>query len=123
MLVVNEPNAADVVVVKMSGIVTAGEVDAALAQLGRLFEERRSLRFYVELIGFERIELAAAMREAAFFARHRRDTDRAAIVAAEPGERAAGWFVELFMGGETREFPAAARAEAMAWLAGGTGPE
>lgn len=116
MLVVNESSGSDVIVVKMSGVVTAAEIEAALPQVERIFEERERLRFYVELIGLESHALLAAWREATFFLRHRGKIERAAFVVATPGERAAGWVGELFMGGESREFPQGEEAQALAWL-------
>ncbi|MCG6122897.1 MAG: STAS/SEC14 domain-containing protein [Microvirga sp.] len=116
MLVVNETNESDVVVVKMSGVVTATEIDAALPQIERIFEERDRLRFYVELIGLESHELLAAWREASFFLSHRGKIERAAFVVSSPGERAVGWVGELFMGAESRDFAQGEEASAMAWL-------
>lgn len=116
MLVVNEASGSDVVVVKMSGVVSASEIEAALPQIERIFEERERLRFFVELVGLESHALLAAWREATFFLRHRGKIERAAFVVSTPGERAAGWVGELFMGGESREFAKGEEARAMAWL-------
>ncbi|TVR08083.1 MAG: STAS/SEC14 domain-containing protein [Salinarimonadaceae bacterium] len=116
MLVVNESSDSDIVVVKMSGVVTAAEIDVALPQIERIFEERERLRFYVELIGLESHALLAAWREATFFLRHRGKIERAAFIVSSPGERAVGWVGELFMGGESREFSRGEEALALAWL-------
>ncbi len=116
MLEINETYASDIVRLRLSGIVTAHEVEQAIPQLERLFSERKPLRLLVELLGFEQIEPMAAWEELSFLARHRDETARVALIVEAPGERMTARITEFFSGGEHREFSQGEEAAANAWL-------
>ena len=116
MLEINETYASDIVRLRLSGIVTAHDVEQAIPQLERLFSERKPLKLLVELLGFERIEPMAAWEELSFLARHRDETARVALIIETPGERIAARITEFFTGGEHREFRHGEEAAAHAWL-------
>jgi hypothetical protein len=113
---IEERRGDDVVTVKLSGIVTRNDVDAAIPRLEAIFEDRRQLRLYVELVGLERFELAGLWKELTFQARHRDQVTRTAFVVGSPGEEWAGWLAEQMSGGTSRRFALGEEAQAQARL-------
>lgn len=118
MIEVEEGAETDVVTVKISGVVTAAHIGAAIAQLERIVEERASLRLYVEMVGLNRFEPSGLWEEFKFDLRHRDAIARVAFVVSSAGEKWAGKLGGLLMGADAREFEIGQEAQAMAWLKG-----
>jgi hypothetical protein len=116
MIAIEEQPGGEFVTIKFSGIVTRGDVDAALPRLQRIFEERSPLRLYVELVGLDRFEFAGLWQELKFQAEHGGEIDRVAFVVGSTGEEWAGWLAEQLTGGATRRFELGEEKAAMAWL-------
>lgn len=116
MIAIEEQPGDDIVTIKLSGIVTRNDVDAAIPRLEPIFEDRRRLRLYVELVGLERFELAGLWKELTFQSRHGDQIRRAAFVVGSPGEEWAGWLGEQMSGGESRRFELGEEAKARTWL-------
>lgn len=116
MIEIHEHRSSDIVTVKLSGIVTRGDVQAETAQLERIFEERSPLRLYVEMLGLESFEAGGAWDELKLFLRHRDEISRIAFVVASPREQWAGWIGEVIAAGEAREFAIGDEEQAMTWL-------
>lgn len=116
MIEIEEPPGGDFVTIKLSGIVTRGDVDAALPRLQRIIEDRSPLRLYVELVGLDRFEVAGLWQELKFQARQGGEIDRAAFVVGSTGEEWAGWLAEQLVGGDSRRFALGEEEAAIAWL-------
>lgn len=116
MIEVIEEAEDEVVVVKVSGIVTRKNMEAAVPQLERIMEERAPLRLYVDLVGLDRFEPSGLWEELKFQFRHRDEIARAAFVVNSPGEQWARWLGELLVSGVAREFQVGEEPQARAWL-------
>ncbi len=116
MIEVHEETGSDIVKIKLSGIVTEGDIEAEKAQLERILEERSPLRIYVEMIGLDNFESGSAWNEVKFLFRHRDEVSRIAFVFNSQSEQWAGWVGELVAGGEARDFRMGEEEQAMAWL-------
>lgn len=116
MIAVEEERESDIVTVKVSGVVTAGDVAAAVAHLERILEERSPVRLYVEMVGLDGFETAGLWQELKFDLRHRGAIGRAAFVVGSAGEKWAGRLGGLLMGAKHRAFALGEEEQAMAWL-------
>lgn len=116
MIEIHEQRTSDIVTVKLSGIVTKGDIQAEAAQLERILEERAPLRLYVAMIGLDSFESGSLWEELKLFFRHRDEVSRIAFVVASPSEQWAGWIGEMIATGEAREFSIGEEEQAMAWL-------
>jgi hypothetical protein len=116
LIEIHEQRSSDIVTLKLSGIVTRGDISAETAQLERILEERSPLRLYVEMIGFDGFEPGGAWEELKLFFRHRDEISRIAFIVASRKEQWAGWIGEMIATGEAREFEIGEEDQAMAWL-------
>lgn len=116
MIEIEEQPGDTVVTIKLSGIVSRNDVDAAIPRLEAIFADRRQVRLYVELVGLDRFALDGLWKELKFQSRHSDQISRAAFVVGSPGEEWAGWLGEQLTGGASRRFELGEEAQAQAWL-------
>jgi hypothetical protein len=116
LIEIHEKRSSNLVKVRLSGIVTIGDVQAETAQIERILEEQSPLRLYVDMIGFDGFEQGGAWEEFKLLFRHRNEISRIAFVVSSSREQWVGWIGEMIAAGEAREFMLGEEEQAMAWL-------
>jgi len=113
---VNEENDGKVLVIHVSGKLTAEDYERFIPEVERLVEKRGKLRMLFEMHDFHGWKAAALWEDTKFAVKHYHDIERLAVVGEKKWQKGMTTFCRPFTKAEIRYFEHSRADEARAWL-------
>jgi len=113
---VNEENNGKVLVIHVSGKLTAEDYEQFVPEVERLVEKRGKLRMLFEMQDFHGWKATALWEDTKFAVKHYHDIERLAVVGEKKWQKGMTTFCRPFTKAEIRYFEHSQADEARAWL-------